>query len=299
VTAAPLAARCPAKINLGLAVLGRRADGYHDIATVFQTIDLEDRLSAITASELTLSCDDPSVPRDERNLVLRAALSLRDRVQGARGRGAAFALEKRIPAGAGLGGGSSDAAGALLLLDALWGLGLGESALREIAASIGSDVAFFLAGGRALGEGRGEILTALAPGPERLLVIGTPPEPLSTAAVYASHAATLTPPDRGVTVSRFLVKLAEGNDFARAENDLERAAFAMRPELVAFKSALSREGAEPALLCGSGSSVFGMFAGAAEAGEAARRLAVGFPDWAVRVARTTPHGARVTFEAGS
>ena len=292
-------ARCPAKINLGLAVLGRRDDGFHDITTVFQTIDLEDRLLAVPAESLSLACDDPSIPVDERNLVLRAARAVQERVPRARGRGAAFSLEKSIPAGAGLGGGSSDAAGALLLLDALWGLGLDEASRREIAASVGSDVAFFLRGGRALGEGRGEILTPLPEGAARPLVLGTPREPLSTAAVYAAHAATLTPPDRGVTVTRFLVKLAEGNDFARAENDLERAAFAMRPELVAFKSALSREGAEPALLCGSGSSVFGMFAGAEQAAEAAARLTSAFPDWTVRWTRTTPHGARVVSEAGS
>lgn len=286
-------ALCPAKINLGLSVLGRREDGYHDIATIFQTIGLEDRLDAVEADGLTLTCDEPSVPSDGRNLVLRVAQALHERVPAARGRGAAFTLRKGIPAGAGLGGGSSDAAGALLLLDALWGLSLSEEARRGIAASIGSDVAFFLAGGRALGEGRGEILTPLPDGPPRAIVLGTPREPLSTAAVYAAHAATLTPPDRGVTVSRFLAKLAEGNDFARVENDLERAAFAMRPELVAFKSALSREGAEPALLCGSGSSVFGMFAVAGAADEAAHRLAGDFPEWTVRATGTVPHGVRV------
>ena len=297
-TEAPSVARCPAKVNLGLAVLGRRDDGFHDIATVFQAIALEDRLITVPASDLSLVCDDPSIPVDDRNLVIRIARALQERVPAARGRGAAFTLEKSIPAGAGLGGGSSDAAGALLLLDALWELGLDEATRREVAASVGSDVAFFLHGGRALGEGRGEILTPLAPGPELPVVLGTPREPLSTAAVYA-RVATLTPPDRGVTVSRFLVKLAEGNDFAHVENDLERAAFAMRPELVAFKSALSRQGAKPALLSGSGSSVFGMFADPGQAAEAAARLRSGFPDWTVRVTRTTPHGVRVVSEAGS
>jgi 4-diphosphocytidyl-2-C-methyl-D-erythritol kinase len=287
-------ASCPAKVNLGLAVLGRRADGYHEIATLFQAIDLEDRLEAEEAPTLSLACDDRSVPADETNLVLRAARALQSRIPVARGRGASLTLKKSIPAGAGLGGGSSNAAGAILALSALWDLSIDGGAAHEIAVSLGADVSFFLHGGRALGSGRGEALTLLPPGPERSLVVGTPAFPLSTAEVYAALALPLTPPDPAVTVTRFLVKLAEGNDFARASNDLERAALSMRPELAAFKSALLERGAEVALLCGSGSSVFGMFSGTVEAGEVATRLRGAFPGWTVRVARTVARGARIT-----
>ncbi|HJQ99437.1 MAG TPA: 4-(cytidine 5'-diphospho)-2-C-methyl-D-erythritol kinase [Candidatus Polarisedimenticolaceae bacterium] len=289
-----MTARCPAKVNLGLAVLGRRPDGFHEIATIYQAIDIEDRLEAAEAPELSLTCDDPGVPADEGNLVLRAARALQDRYAAARPRGAALALHKAIPAGAGLGGGSSDAAGAIAALAALWELPLGSEDALAVASALGSDVPFFLRGGRALGTGRGEILTPLPEGPPRALVVGSPPFPLSTASVYRALSATLTPPEPAVTVTRFLVKLAEGNDFARAPNDLERAAFAMRPELAAFKSALLQRGAEMSLLCGSGSSVFGMFAGFEEAGETATRLARSFPDWTVRVTRTTGLGARLT-----
>jgi 4-diphosphocytidyl-2-C-methyl-D-erythritol kinase len=292
-------ASCPAKINLGLAVLGKRADGFHEIATVFQAIDLEDRIEAEAASTLGLVCDDPSIPAREGNLVLRAARALQERYPEVRERGASITLRKSIPAGGGLGGGSSDAAGALLALSSLWGVALDPATAGEIAASLGSDVPFFLLGGRALGTGRGERLTPLPAGPERALVLGTPAFPLATAEVYGSLGSTLTPPGPAVTVTRFLVKLAEGNDFARATNDLERAALAMRPELAAFKSALSSHGAKPSLLCGSGSSVFGMFDGAEEAEAAAMRVRAGFPGWTVRVARTTRLGARLTDQAGS
>jgi len=287
-------AACPAKLNLGLKVLGKRPDGFHEIATVLQTIALEDRLEAVEASGLSLVCDDPAIPAGATNLVLRAARGFQARVPAAGARGAAFTLVKAIPAGAGLGGGSSDAAGALVLLEALWGVPLSDATRFEIAAELGSDVPFFLRGGRALGEGRGERLTSLPAGPELAIVLGTPPVALSTADVYRELRAPLTPPDAGVTVTRFLVKLAEGNDFARAENDLERAAFTMRPELVAFRDALRRHGAEPALLCGSGSSVFGMCSRAEEASVAATRLRAEFPGWAVRVTRTTGLGARLT-----
>jgi 4-diphosphocytidyl-2-C-methyl-D-erythritol kinase len=185
-------------------------------------------------------------------------------------------------------------AGALVALSALWDLSIDGCAAHEIADSLGMDVPFFLHGGRALGSGRGEVLTLLPPSPERALVVGTPAFPLSTAEVYAALALPLTPPDAAVTVTRFLVKLAEGNDFARASNDLERAALAMRPGLAAFKRALLDRGAEVSLLCGSGSSVFGMFAGTAEAEEAATRVRGAFPGWTVRVARTVALGARIT-----
>jgi 4-diphosphocytidyl-2-C-methyl-D-erythritol kinase len=287
-------ASCPAKINLGLAVLGRRADGFHEIATLFQAIDLEDRIEVEDAPELSLTCDDPAVPADGTNLVLRAARALQAHFPAAQGRGAAITLRKSIPAGGGLGGGSSNAAGTLLALTSLWNLSGDARILHEIAAGLGSDVSFFLHGGRALGSGRGECLTLLPAGPERALVLGTPAFPLSTAEVYAALALPLTPQHPAVTVTRFLVKLAEGNDFARASNDLERAALAMRPELAAFKGALLARGAEVALLCGSGSSVFGMFSGRTEAGEAATRLRDAFPGWTVRVALTSALGARIT-----
>jgi len=285
--------RCPGKVNLGLRVLGRRNDGFHEIVTLFQTIDLADRLTIEDADTLTLTVDDPSIPTDGSNLVLRAAHLLRERVPQAAGRGAAFRLEKRLPAGGGLGGGSSNAAGALVGLDRLWELSLPAETLRELAAAVGSDVTFFLSGGSAIGTGRGEIVEPLAPIPERDLVLGLPPGGLLTAEVYAALGAALTPRTRDVTVTRFFVKLAERNDFALATNDLEEAAFAMRYDLVAFRDALRASGAEVALLSGSGSTVFGAFRSGTDAASIALELRRAFPDWAVRRCRTVASGVRV------
>jgi 4-diphosphocytidyl-2-C-methyl-D-erythritol kinase len=286
-------AQCPAKVNLGLRVLGRRQDGYHDIVTVFQSIDLWDTLEASTAAALTLAVNDPSVPSDDGNLVLRAARLLGERVPMAAGRGADLRLTKRIPVGGGLGGGSSDAAGALAALNALWDLGLDVGALARLAGELGSDVPFFVAGGTALGTGRGELLAALPALPERPLVLGFPPFSLATAEVYRALRAPLTPPEAGVTVTRLFVNFAERNDFALATNDLEAPAFAMRGELVAFRDALSELGAEVSLLSGSGSTVFGLFVAGTDVAPVALRLRGAFPSWTLRISRTIASGVRV------
>lgn len=294
----PLSAACPAKINLGLRVLGRRADGYHEIVTIFQAIDLEDRLEAAASPALALTCDDPRVPTGRSNLVLRAADALRRLRPEAAGRGARFHLRKAIPAGGGLGGGSSDAAGAILLLDRLWDLRLSAEDRGRVASSLGSDVVFFLSGGTALGTGRGELVTTLPAIAPRPVVLGLPPFGLETPAVYAALSAPLTPAGAGVTLPRLFVKLAEGNDFARATNDLEAPAFALAPELAAFRDALSRSGAEPALLSGSGSSVFGLFRDRGVAAEAARAIAPRFAGWTVVATTTVGVGARIVQPAG-
>lgn len=178
-----LRAEAFAKINLSLKVLGERPDGYHEIETVFQTIDLADTLDVADGEgDFRLETDDPAVPADERNLVHRAGAALARRFgvpASARVR-----LTKRIPAGAGLGGGSSDAAVALVLLARLWDLPLEPATAGEIALELGSDVPFFLHGGTAVGRGRGERLTELPDGPDRPVVLLVPPFPLSTARVY-------------------------------------------------------------------------------------------------------------------
>jgi 4-diphosphocytidyl-2-C-methyl-D-erythritol kinase len=288
-----LIARCPAKVNLGLRVLGRRADGYHEIVTLFQAIDLCDTLEADDAPGLSLAVDDPSVPTDDGNLVLRAAHMLQRRAPSTAALGAVLRLTKRIPAGGGLGGGSSDAAAALLVLSRLWGVTHSAEDLCAMAAELGSDVPFFIRGGLALGSGRGERLKSLRPIPERPLVLGFPPFALSTGEVYRAFPAPLTPPDAGVTVSRLFVNFAERNDFALVTNDLEAPAFAMRGELGAFRDALVEFGAEPALMSGSGSTVFGLFRPGADVASVASRLGDTFPGWTLRVSRTIAAGVRV------
>jgi 4-diphosphocytidyl-2-C-methyl-D-erythritol kinase len=164
-----------AKINLSLEVLGRRSDGYHEVKTVLQTVDLADRLYFTPAQDIHLECSVSEL-NGEDNLVWRAADALR-RASGC-DKGAKIYLEKNIPVGMGLGGGSSDAAAALKALNHLWGLDVGEKEMQSIAASLGSDVPFFLDGGTALGEGRGEVISALPPMPRSWLVLLCPDLPL-------------------------------------------------------------------------------------------------------------------------
>lgn len=173
----------PAKINLGLDVLAQRPDGFHDIRTIFQSIALTDRLTLRSAPDLTLTCTVAHLAGDD-NLVLRAARLLRER--HAPGRGAAIHLEKAIPAAAGLGGGSSDAAATLAGLAALWDLDLPAGVLPALAAGLGSDVAFFLEGGTRLATGRGERLERLPDLPPAWVVLWLPriDIPNKTATLY-------------------------------------------------------------------------------------------------------------------
>lgn len=164
----PLVVHAYAKLNLGLEVLGVREDGYHELRTIFQTIDLHDVLTLRPLpADVVVRCDHPGVPGDATNLAARAALELR-RFAGA-GPGAEITIEKRIPVGGGLGGGSSDAAAVLLALDALWSLGLGRAGLTPIARRLGADVPFFLFGNGARDRPRRRDLPAgpPVPGPRR------------------------------------------------------------------------------------------------------------------------------------
>ncbi len=283
-----LTARCPAKVNLSLRVKAKRPDGYHDIETIFQAIDLWDEIEAEPAPDLSLTCDDPAIPADGTNLVLRAAARLRE---GARvSAGARLQLKKGIPAGAGLGGGSSDAAGALLLLRRLWGLDLDGTALGEIASDLGADVPFFLTGGTALGTGRGDRIESLPFAGPIPIAIGHPPFGISTAEVYRA----LTPPNADVSVARLSIDLPGGTDLESAGNDLETVVFRRWPELLAFRDALLAAGAKTALLCGSGSSVFGIFDTEEALEGASDGLAARFPGFRVVRTRAIESGARVT-----
>ena len=165
--------RAYAKINLTLEVLGRRPDGYHEVRTVLQTIDLWDRIRFTGASRLELECSVPELAGED-NLVWKAGNALR--AYTGYDRGARISLQKHVPAGMGLGGGSSDAAAAILALNNLWELGLSLETLESIAGSLGADVPFFVrGGGTALGEERGDVMAALPALPEQWLVLVCPP----------------------------------------------------------------------------------------------------------------------------
>jgi len=236
-------------------VLGKRDDGFHEIFTVFQTISLADELTFEPAEGLELICDDAAVPIDETNLVFRAATALDP------DRGARISLIKRIPMGGGLGGGSSNAAAALIGLNRLWEIGLSTTQLASIATGIGSDVPFFLSGGTGFGIGRGtdiEPITDLDAGP---MVLVNPDVHVSTAAAYASlHAENLTNSDLN-RILRVCRSEAESPDFLQSAliNDFEPTVFAEFPEIGRAKQRLKELGASRALMSGSGASVFGIF----------------------------------------
>lgn len=266
--------QAPAKLNLGLHVLRRRADGYHDLETVFVRLPWHDDVTAAPADALTLTCSDAGLPTGPDNLCLRAALRLREAAGVAAG--AALHLEKRLPYGAGLGGGSSDAAATLRLLSRLWGLG-GRVPLAPLAAALGSDVAFFLGPPAAYGTGRGEHLAPLAGAdgaPYRLpfpLVVVVPGVAVSTAAAYR----LVTPRAEGRADLRAVVA---SNDLARWRrelvNDFEAPVAAAYPAVAAVRALLADAGAAYVALSGSGAAVFGVFeetARAEAAAEAARQ----------------------------
>ncbi|MGE5277031.1 MAG: 4-(cytidine 5'-diphospho)-2-C-methyl-D-erythritol kinase [Acidobacteriota bacterium] len=244
-----LGADAPAKINRELRVGPRRADGYHEIRSRFVTIDLADRIEAEESSRLDLVCEPAGLaglPTDRSNLAARAALALAE--TAGREPRVRLRLVKRIPAGAGLGGGSTDAAVTLRLLCRLWKLDVSEAELARLAASLGSDVPFFLVGGEADVGGRGERVEARPDEPSENLVLVVPPFSISTAEVYAAFdrlggASPL--PDR--------LEIEAGGRFF-GPNDLERAVVAVRPEMGAFLESGRRIAAECAVT-GSGSAI--------------------------------------------
>jgi 4-diphosphocytidyl-2-C-methyl-D-erythritol kinase len=251
-----------AKINWTLQVLGKRSDNYHEIATVLQTISLHDELTFDRGDGdlFVLSCNDPSLPVDETNLVSRAAAALREHT--ANRSGATVHLEKHIPSQAGLGGGSSNAAVALMGLNQLWQCGLSLVELSEISATIGADVPFFLTAGTASGEGTGTRLSALPDAPKSFLLIVSPLASVSTREAYeALNRPSLTTSSSTSILARSFAgsNLAECDQWP-LNNDFEDVIFEIEPEIKRAKEALLESGARGALLTGSGSSVFGIFA---------------------------------------
>ncbi len=248
----------PAKLNLFLRVVGRRADGYHLLQTVFRLLDYGDTLSfeVTEAPTITLARPLPGVPED-RDLCVRAARLLQQR-SGCR-RGARIAVEKKLPLGGGLGGGSSDAATTLLALNRLWGMGWSRQRLQDLALELGADVPVFVFGQAAFGEGIGERLTAIDLPPAWYLVL-MPPVAVATREVFASPALTRNAlPIRIAAFSRSL-----------GRNDLEPVVCGLHPEVEQHLAWLRQFG--PAALTGSGACVYCPFATEGEAREALARL---------------------------
>jgi 4-diphosphocytidyl-2-C-methyl-D-erythritol kinase len=255
--------RAFAKINRSLRVLGTRGDGYHELRTIFQSIALHDTLTIRAArGPLRLTCDDPSCPGDQTNLIWRAA-ERAWRAAGRRGapRGVAVDVQKRIPLNAGLGGGSSDAAAALRAFGRLWRVN--EARLRHAAGELGADVPYFFEGGTVLGLARGDLLFPLIDGAPAWVLLVLPDFGVSTA-----HAFGWWDDDRalGLVIRRD----AHQGTSADLVNDLEAPVAARHPEIRRVILALGRARASQAAMTGSGSTVFGLFS-SRRAAERARR----------------------------
>ncbi len=258
---------CPAKINLGLEVIRKRADGFHDINSVFLPIPLADDLTIERAAVLSLVIDDPSLPADETNLCMRAARAMQ-RAFGKVGLGARMELVKRIPMGAGLGGGSSDAAGVIRGLNELWEIDASMNALESVAASVGSDVPFFLHARPMLARGRGEQLTPIDVPLRASVVLVCPGIHIATPWAYAAldmkGEREATPYESIIPRITNLASLRDA-----CVNDFERVVFAQHPEIGQIKERLLKAGAAYASMTGSGSAVYGMFDDASAAHHAA------------------------------
>ncbi|MHB8880952.1 MAG: 4-(cytidine 5'-diphospho)-2-C-methyl-D-erythritol kinase [Thermodesulfovibrionales bacterium] len=260
--------KAPAKVNWFLLVKGKRVDGYHDIVSLMQKVSLYDTLTLAPADDILLT-SDLDLPAGD-NLVVRAAVLLREH-SGYTG-GARIDLRKEIPAGAGLGGGSSDAAATLSGLNRLWALGLDDETLMMLGARLGSDVPFFLGGRSSLAEGRGERLTPLPIRGSCVLLLVKPGLSVSTAWAYNRHEKLTK---KTVDIKLFCQTL-DRKDFAllgsMACNDLEDAVMNEHPVIAVIKDRLREQGAEFALMSGSGSTVFGVFSSQEKACRAASAM---------------------------
>jgi len=282
----------PAKINLGLEVVRHRRDGYHDIETIFQTLDFGDSLSFRESggkSAFRLEVEGLAAPNGSENLVARAWALMRERA-GGEPPGLKVSLVKRIPVAAGLGGGSSDAAATLLALNRLWGLALQRAELEEMALRLGSDVPFLLRGGTAIGRGRGEKLESLPPLNRGAFLLVDPGIPVSSGWAFGQIKMGLTRNPYRISVEQVKAFLARFPAPGMVlKNRLEDGVYPAHPSLGAIEEALMEVGAVQVSMSGSGSTLFGTFPDAAQARKAREGLGDRWMSW---VARPLPGGMR-------
>lgn len=282
----------PAKINLYLNIFGKRADGYHDLETVMLPVSYGDQITLqLRKASITMECDNPNLPVDDSNLAMRAAKLLAESF-GIEA-GVKISLQKRTPLAAGLGGGSSNAAAVLAGLNRLWNLDVPPGKLGELAASMGSDINFFLNGGAAVCRGRGERVEPIPCKLSATILLVNPGFGISTKWAYESWARlasrlTAKPPE----VSLLVRALAEGDLEGAARslyNALEIPSVGKFPVLELLKEAMRAAGAAGALMSGSGATVFGLFADAKAADVAAAQIREEFgPGTWTQVTRTAP-----------
>jgi 4-diphosphocytidyl-2-C-methyl-D-erythritol kinase len=260
----------PAKINLCLSVLGKRPDGYHDVAMVMQMVGLYDEVVVSRQPRgITITCDNAAVPADSGNVAWKAA----DLVLEAAGKkdsaGLAVNIKKHIPVAAGLAGGSGNAAAVLVGANTVLSSGFSKKQLAELGTRIGMDVPFFFSGPTAVAQGRGELVTPVAPCPKCWVLLVNPGFATSTAWVYKNVNLRLTKKVDCTNIAR----LNTGNIAESLHNDLETVTSAAHPEINRIKDALVRRGAQGALMSGSGPTVFGIFASESACRAAASGLA--------------------------
>ncbi len=248
--------RAHAKINLSLDIIGKRPDGYHDLCSVMQSIRLFDEVTLRPHPEICVQSDLTFLPGDERNIAWRAARLFFDEI--ASSEGVFIHLKKRIPVGGGLGGGSADAAAVLMGLNRMYGFPVPFSRLLEIGLMCGADVPFCMTGGTCLAEGLGERLTPLAPMPHCHILLLRPRFPLSTKKIFSlvEMDKIKEHPDTPAIVNALWCRDLDGV-LSRMHNTLE--AFVPRGEIAEYKELLLKEGADAALMTGSGSVVYGIF----------------------------------------
>lgn len=271
-----------AKINLSLRVLGIRDDGYHELRTTFQSISLHDTLSFQTVrGAFALTCDDPACPTDQTNLVWKAADAMWKRT-GRSGalRGIRVHLTKRIPAQAGLGGGSSDAAATLRALSSLWNVRLSTAEYEELARNLGADVPYFLQGGTALGVDRGDVLYPLRDIAKSWVVVARPHFGVSTKDAFGWWDTAMLAGGKGGVRPR----AGGGSESRDWRNDLEAHVCARHPAIARLIRRLKAAGASSAAMSGSGSAVFALFEQKTKAEHAAKTLSS--PSVDVWLART-------------
>ncbi len=271
--------RAFAKVNYALEVRGLRDDGYHEIASVLQSISLADELEIERSGsgfELLFEPEGMEVGPIEENTVYRAWAMLR--VASGYELPVRMRLHKRIPAGAGLGGGSADAAATLCGLNELFRLGLSDEELRDVGGRIGADVPFCLVGGTVLGEGVGEVLTPLPAPPDHYLALAKPVRSAETGGIYRGYDEWSG--ERGTVSVKPAVAALEAGDLralaAALGNDLEPVTAEFAPEVTACKKELLREGALGAAMTGTGTAVYGVFRREDDARSAERRIRASF-----------------------
>jgi 4-diphosphocytidyl-2-C-methyl-D-erythritol kinase len=270
----PIAIRAHAKINLDLRVLGMRPDGFHELRTVFQAISLHDTITCVPRQgPFAIECATAGVPLDRSNLVWQAAEALwRSLRRTGPLRDVVIQLEKNIPLQAGLGGGSADAAATLMALARTWRVPLRPVQLTDVAATLGADVPFFLAGGTALGLGRGDEIYPLADLPRHWIVLLVPGFGVSSGDAYRWYDEEREPGRAPAVREAQYVPGPWPSRAAQMINDLEAAIARHHPEIDQMKAALRRAGALAAAMTGSGSTVFGLFQKRLDATQAVDRL---------------------------